>query len=155
MFGKVRNCSRSVFLCSTLGIVFAAPASGLGQSKAMSPCLAYEPSLIKLSGNLTRKVYPGPPNYESTQKGDRPEAGWYLDLDKAICVDEDKADPQLNPAHTDLRTIQLVVSPELYRKYRSIVGKHVIAVGTLFGEHTAHHHTPVLLTISEFVELKQ
>jgi hypothetical protein len=152
MCGKVRNSSRLAFLCSALGIVFAASASGVGQSKAVSLCLAYEPSVVKLSGNLTRKVYPGSPNYESTQKGDRPEAGWYLHLDKAICVDEDKADPQLNPAHTDLRIIQLVVSPELYMKYRSMVGKHVIAVGTLFGEHTAHHHTPVLLTVNKFEE---
>lgn len=152
MFGKVRNGSRSAFLCSTLGLVLASSSSAAGQSKATSPCLAYEPSVVKLSGNLTRKVYPGPPNYESTQKGDRPETGWYLDLDKAICVDEDKADPELNPAHTDLRIIQLVVSPELYRKYRSMVGKHVIAVGTLFGEHTAHHHTPVLLTVNKFEE---
>lgn len=155
MFGKVRNGSRSAFLCSTLGFVLAASLSGAGQSKPVSPCLCLRAFRGKLSGNLTRKVYPGPPNYESTQKGDRPEAGWYLNLDKAICVDEDKADPELNPAHTDLRIIQLVVSPELYRKYRRMVGKHVIAVGTLFGEHTAHHHTPVLLTVSEFAELKR
>jgi hypothetical protein len=118
-----------------------------GQAKPVSQCLAYEPSVVTLSGTLVRKTLPGPPNYESIQKGDRAETSWHVQLAKPVCVDEDKNDPRLNPAQKDIRSVQLVLTPEMYEKYKSLVGKQVRATGTLFGEHTGHHHTPVLLTI--------
>jgi hypothetical protein len=40
-----------------------------------------------------------------------------------------------------------VLQPQQYTQHKSPVGKRVIAIGTLFGEHTAHHHTPVVLTV--------
>ena len=40
-----------------------------------------------------------------------------------------------------------VFSPERYAQQKSLLGKRVIATGTLFREHTAHHHTPLLLTV--------
>lgn len=112
-------------------------------------CLQYEPAMVKLKGTLIRLTFPGPPGYENVRKGDRPETSWFLKLPYAVCVDQDNADPLINTAKRNIRRVQLVVSEEMYRKYRNLVGHKVVATGTLFGEHTGHHHTPVLLTVSK------
>jgi hypothetical protein len=63
-------------------------------------------------------------------------------------VEQDSKDPDLNPAQGDVRRIQLVfLDAKAYQTDKELVGKKVIASGTLFGEHTGHHHTPVLLTV--------
>jgi hypothetical protein len=77
-----------------------------------------------------------------------PETEWLLDLSRAVCVDEDKAEPDLNPAQKDVRRVQLVLDGTAYKTHKDLVGKQVVATGTLFGRHTGHHHTPVLLTVS-------
>jgi hypothetical protein len=119
-----------------------------GQTKAnQSTCLAYEPAVVNLTGTLVRKTLPGPREYEDIARGDRPETYWLLVLPRPACVDADQALPDLNPAHDHIRTIQLVVSAELYKKYKQLVGRRIVATGTLFGEHTAHHRTSVLLTV--------
>jgi hypothetical protein len=47
----------------------------------------------------------------------------------------------------DGREVQLVFpsAPE-YLGYKSLLGKRVVANGTLFGGHTGRHHTLVFLT---------
>lgn len=112
-------------------------------------CLSYEPTVVALHGVLTRETFPGPPNYESIRKGDRAETSWLLKLDSPICVNEDKSDPDLNPGRKNVRKVQLVLNPEGYEKYKALLGKKVVASGTLFGAHTGHHHTPVLLTVAD------
>lgn len=119
-----------------------------GQKMIESRCLSYEPSVVKLTGILQHKVFPGPPNYEDLRRGDAPEVIWLLNLAAPICVDQDKAQPDLNPAHKKIRTIQLVLPVEFYSKYKDLLGKQIIVTGKLFGAHTIHHRTPVLLTVS-------
>lgn len=130
-----------------LFLLFAMMAACLGQSEIDKNCLSYEPSVVKLSGTLVRKTFPGPPEYKSIRDGDRPETSWFLNLKMPVCVDRDKAQPDLNPAQNDVRTVQLVVSAESYKKYESLVGQWIMVTGMLFGEHTGHHHAQVLLTI--------
>lgn len=108
-------------------------------------CESYEPVVIELRGTIIRKTFPGPPNYDNIRKGDAAETYWLLKLDSPVCVNADKVRPDQNPAQKDLRTVQLVLDGEVYKKYRGLVGKHVVAKGSLFGQITAHHHTPVLL----------
>ena len=127
-----------MFLCS--GPLFAQ------QTKSSSGCLSYGPRGVNISGTLTRKTFAGPPNYESAHKGDRAETNWLIQLHSPVCVFEDKADPDLNPSQDRVSEIQLVLTPDEYQTYKEMVGREVIAKGTLFGAHTGHHHTPVLLT---------
>ena len=94
-----------------------------------------------------RKTFPGPPNYESVQKRDVPETYWLLDLSNDLCVNEDTIEPDLNPAQSAVREIQLVIKPERYVRQKRLVGRNVLVTGTLFGGHTGHHHTPVLMTV--------
>jgi len=104
--------------------------------------------MVKVSGTLIQKTFPGPPNYESVRKGDKAEVDWLVELRSPVCVTEDKADPDLNPSQDRIHELQLVLSPEAFKDYRNLMGRDVVAQGTLFGAHTGHHHTPVLLTVS-------
>ena len=113
-----------------------------------SGCRSYEPAVVALHGTLVRKTFAGPPNYEDIRKGDAAETYWLLNLDSPICVDEDKTDPDLNPAQKNIRRVQLVLDPKAYEQFKALLGKRVVATGSLFGAHTGHHHTPVLLTVT-------
>jgi hypothetical protein len=108
------------------------------RSTPQSRCLSYEPAVVTLSGTLVRKTFPGPPNYESVKKGDKPETSWFLDLPESVCVGEDKTEPDLNPKQSGVHEIQLVLQPEQYQRHKGMVGRKVLATGSLFGEHTGH-----------------
>jgi len=113
-------------------------------------CLAYEPVVVEIKGKIIRKTYPGPPNYESIKRGDRPEVAWLLVLSEPICMQEDEENPATNIAQTGISEVQMVfIEADAYKKYKSFVGseQHVIATGTLFGSVTGHHHTFVLITV--------
>ncbi len=124
----------------------------VAQAKTGATCLSYEPSVVKLEGTLVRKTFPGPPNYASVRKGDRPETYWLLNLGRPVCVDPDPRNADLNGPQENVSVVQLVVDPKVYRTHARLIGKRVIATGTLFGAITGHHHTPVLLTVATLVE---
>jgi len=111
-------------------------------------CKSYEPALVSLHGILVRKTFAGPPNYRDIHKGDEPETVWLLKLESPICVDEDKLQPDLNPSQRNVRKVQLVLNKEHSERANVLLGKRVVASGTLFGAHTGHHHTSVLLTVT-------
>jgi uncharacterized protein DUF4431 len=123
-------------------------ASCFAQTPARRPCLSYEPAVVRLNGTLVRKTFAGPPNYENIRRGDRPETYWLLSLSQPVCVNEDDSDRALSPAHEDIRTVQLVLTEVAYKKYKNLIGKQVVATGTLFGGITGHHHTDVLSKIT-------
>jgi uncharacterized protein DUF4431 len=136
---KMRVLCCIVALSSTL--------SGAPQENQRTACLRYEPTVVTLRGTLVRKTFPGPPGYESIAQGDRPETYWILHLSQPLCVEQDKEEPRLNPEQKNIRAVQLVVDPNLYEKQKGLIGKAVIVTGTLFGSHTGHHHTAVLLNV--------
>lgn len=145
-FGSTKNHNKCVIL-RTIACAFALLSVGCASSETAG-CLKYDPTVVTLRGTLIRRTYPGPPNYENIQKGDGKETFWLLRLDSHICVDEDRVTPELNPRQQNVRTVELVLTPEMYRHpNKSLIGKHVTATGTLFGAITGHHHTPVLLTV--------
>jgi hypothetical protein len=143
----IRTMNSLFFLLTGMAVVFGQPSR--------DKCLLYGPSVVKLTGTLVRKTFPGPPEYKSIRDGDRSETSWFLDLNTPVCVNQDKAQPDLNPGRNDVRTVQLVVSAESYKKYKILVGQRVITTGTLFGEHTGHHHTPVLLTVRSLAKAER
>ena len=118
-----------------------------GQNTSSPACLSYQPAVVKITGTLTRKTFPGPPNYESVRKGNRAEMYWLVELRSPACVLEDKVSPDLNPSQDQIREVQLVLESAMYKTYSGLIGRRVVAQGTLFGAHTGHHHTPVLLTV--------
>ena len=72
---------------------------------ATASCLSYEPAVVTVQGKLVRKTFPGPPNYKDIRTGDEVETNWYLALDSPICVNEDTAEPNLNPAKNYVRQL--------------------------------------------------
>ena len=121
------------------------------QNGASAPSirLPYEPALVELTGVLERRDYAGPPNYESIEQGDAKETTWLLRLDRQACT-EDSGDSS-HDGRVGLLLLQLVFDPaaHAYDKYRPLMGKHIVARGSLFTAQTGHHHTDVLLTVSE------
>jgi len=103
-------------------------------------CVSYWPDQVVLKGKIRRHTFAGPPNYESVAKGDRAERVWLLHLAQPICV---SANAEWEK-EADVSDIQLVI--EKYDK--ALVGRQVVATGTLYRAHTGHHHTKVLLTVS-------
>jgi len=104
-------------------------------------CLKPAPEIVVLSGKLVRRTYPGPPNYADIKKGDEPETGFYLLLNEPVCyVGDELSDPKQN-----VSLIQLVLDQKGYDELSPYLGKIIKLKGSLFGSHTGHHHTPILL----------
>jgi hypothetical protein len=135
------------FMQVKVGIVFLGillSSTALSQS---SDCLSYEPTEVRIVGKVVRESFPGPPNFENIQEGDKPEGYWILKPDKPVCVVAGP-DDELNETELDVRTIQLVLSDKQYKIYRNLLNKRIIVTGTLSHGHTGHHHTAVLLKVS-------
>ncbi len=112
---------------------------------ASARCLGYEPAVVTLKGSLSTKVVPGPPGYLSAAKGDMPETIVMLALDKDICVLSDGKSYYNVRSHAKVKEVQLEVPVAEAKK---LVGKRIRATGSLFGAHTGHHRTPVVLRVA-------
>jgi len=88
-------------------------------------CLQYGP--VRIPGTLVRQTYAGPPDYESVTKGDQPRVIWILQLDGRTCVDADRRYPR----EIVQLEIELALTPEQYRQYRSLLGQKVLVTGEL------------------------
>jgi hypothetical protein len=116
-------------------------------SNSTEKCLNYEPDVIQLEGELYKKSFPGPPNYEDIKKGDEEEIYWLIKTAKPFCVNKGSY-VEGDELH-GLSEVQLVISSKLdiYKTKRSLLNKKIKAQGTLFPQHTGHHKTEVLLTV--------
>jgi hypothetical protein len=133
---------------SVCAAIFFMLCVGLALAQSGRRCLSYEPTVVNLTGTIISRTFPGPPNYESIRKGDEPENYWLLLLPRPVCVTEGNIYPDLHPAQKNIRRIQLVFKSEKsYETYRRLLGKRVVATGTLYGAYSGHHKTPVLLTV--------
>lgn len=139
------------FLCRSIFLLMLLCNLSVAQLE-IAACKSYEPASVSLHGILRQKTFAGPPNFEDIHKGDKPEPFWLLKLDSPICVAQDKTDPDLHPAQKNVREVQLVLTKEQDERVAVLSGKRVVATGTLFGSHTGHHHTLVLLTVT-YLEL--
>jgi hypothetical protein len=116
------------------------------KTTAAADCLEYGPA-VQFTGKLVKKTFPGPPNFTSVAQGDTPEVGWILHLDIPICV-KARAGDDFDVAVSHLTDLQLVLgNDDYYRQVKKFLTTKVIVTGVLFGAHTGHHHTPVLLDV--------
>lgn len=111
---------------------------------ALQPeCVSYEPDVVVLKGTIRRHTFPGPPNYESVAKGDLAETVWLLHLTRPICVSASSDWEK----ETGVSGLQLVfANSSEYDK--SLLGRRVVVTGTLYHQHTGHHHTKMLIKVS-------
>lgn len=122
----------ALFICTLE--VCAGSCYDLSQSKPQS-----------LGGKLTYRVFPGPPNFQSVQKGDAPEPAYILELEGAICAEGDSlVDPKLL-----FDKVHLVPIQEIARQLPSFLNKNVrVTLDDAFGAHTGHHHAPLVATVT-------
>lgn len=120
--------------------------STLAAQDAATTCLAYEPDTVTISGTLVRRTYPGPPNYESLERGDKPETHFYLVPVTSLCT-RSGAEPDINPRKSDIKLVQLVVDSAGHTQLRPYLDTLVTLRGTLFSAITGHHHAPLLLRV--------
>ena len=105
-------------------------------------CLTYEPDTVVLKGTIRRHTFAGPPNYESIAKGDLAETVWLLHLTQPICVSASSDWEK----ETGVSKLQLVfANSSQYDK--ALLNRKVDVTGTLYHQHTGHHHTKVLITV--------
>ncbi|HEV7376730.1 MAG TPA: DUF4431 domain-containing protein [Pyrinomonadaceae bacterium] len=109
-------------------------------------CLSYNVAGVQLTGTISRKTFPGPPNYESVRRGDKPETYWILHLARPICTTAGVD----NDAESNVTEIQLILTPKQYALYKKFVGARarVRVTGKLLHAISGHHHTQVLLELA-------
>ena len=132
-----------VFLFAT------APAS------VCAACLA-DGQAVEFEGMISRETFPGPPNYQSIDDGDKPETVWILTIDSANCVvgESMEGGKQYEVAKATSR-FQLVFSAGSdYERYKALVERRVKVVGQLFAGHTGHHHTKALIDVKELAPIE-
>ena len=137
---------KRVFLSALLFVLHALDSLAAGEA-----CFRYEPAVVQLSGRLMLRTFPGPPNYESIQKGDRAETQALLELDRPICVLADAKDGPNSDDERDQRVVTLVPASGL-RAARN-TGARVRVEGTLFHAQTGHHRTAVLIEAKRITRL--
>ena len=139
----LKMCARlsTLFLFLFIPPVYAA---------AQGDCLSYEPTEVRLTGTISRKTFPGLPNYKSIRKGDKPETYWVLHLAKPICTTA-SAD---NDTESGVMNLQLILTGKQYALYKKFVGRkmRVTVRGKLSHAITGHHHTPVLMQVVNITE---
>jgi hypothetical protein len=118
--------------------------------------VGYEPEIVRLTGVIERRVFPGPPNYEDVSKGDEAEVYWILKFHDLcgqsfpiIVQGDDSAKDGLNVTEQNVHEFQLVLSSEQYEKYKHLLNRQVQVTGTLLHQHTGHHHLPVLVKVEK------
>jgi hypothetical protein len=109
-------------------------------------CLSYDPAVVKLAGTISKKTFPGPPNYESIRKGDQPETYRVLHLASPICTTASGD----NEAESGVTDLQLILTRKQYALSKKFAGRRVrmTVTGKLSHAITGHHHTPVLLEVT-------
>jgi hypothetical protein len=78
-------------------ILLLVPVAYVAQVE-LAGCHSYEPATVGLHGKLVRETFAGPPNYHDVRKGDEAETVWLVTLDSPICINQDEAEPDLNPS---------------------------------------------------------
>lgn len=129
----------------TIAILIAA---GFCSRAIAQECLKYDTTVVSLTGTLRARVFAGPPNYESTKRGDRKETALILVLVARICTSSSEAKGG-DVSESNVRDVQLVVvKPAHWKTIQRRMGKRVAVTGTLFHANTGHHRTKVLLDVA-------
>jgi hypothetical protein len=115
----------------------------------VSNCLDYQPNQVVLRGKLARQVFPGRPNFADVRKGDEPEDSLILHLTKPICVNDNTSVDMTADAESNVQEVQLVVAnSDDWKKVAALAGSEIAVSGSLFHRVTGHHHTAVLITVT-------
>ena len=106
-------------------------------------CEKYDLPATTLSGTVTIETFFGPPGYGESPATDLKERQAILHLVKPLCTVASGDDP----AERD--QVMVTLAPMGKFSLQPVAGKLVTVSGSLFHAISGHHHTPVLIAISE------
>jgi hypothetical protein len=125
--------------------VLAVVAGASGQSQRADSCYHYKPAVVVLTGRLIQRTLPGPPNYQSIARGDRPDIVDFLILDAPICTIADYKDSPNTDAFRGQDTIHVRRAEATWRDVRRLTGQRVTVRGTLAEWGLGTDRTPVVI----------
>jgi hypothetical protein len=108
-------------------------------------CYHYRPASVSLAGRLVQRRLPGPPNYQSFARGDRPQDVDLIILDTPICTIADYKDSPNTDAFQGQDTIQVRRAESTWRDVRRLTGRRVVVSGTLSEWALGPDRTPVVI----------
>ena len=134
---------------SSFVFLLAAGAPGPARPGLADSCYHYRPASVALTGRLIQRTLPGPPNYESIARGDRPQVVDLLILDTPICTIADYQDSPNTDAFQGQDTIQVRRAESTWREVRRLSGHRVVVAGTLAEWALGPDRTPVVIDATE------
>ena len=138
-----------MFLLSSFVIHIAAVGPPSARPGFADSCYHYRPASVSLTGRLIQRTLPGPPNYQSIARGDRPQVADLLILDHPICTIGDYKDSPNTDAFQGQDTIQVRRTESTWRDVRLLTGRRVVVTGTLAEWALGPDRTPVVIDPTE------
>jgi|SRR5712691_2298913 hypothetical protein len=138
-----------MFLASSFLVLVAVGAPAPARPGVADSCHHYRPASVSLSGRLIQRTLPGPPNYQSIKRGDRPQVVDLLILDAPICTIPDYKDSPNTDAFQGQDTIQVRRAESTWREVRRLSGRRVVVTGTLAEWALGPDRTPVVIDPTE------
>ena len=137
----------SIFQVLQLFALSGGPAVAADRGHACKK-IRYE-TKVSLSGTLILKTVPATPEDAELGPGGAHVRVYVLRLDRPLCAAPNPQD-ELNQAADDVREVQVVVAEDrLAALLRARLGRHVVVEGEAWSWHTAHHYTPVLISLEK------
>src|SRR3977135_348918 len=138
-----------MFLVSSVLILVAAGPQAAAGAGVADSCYHYRPASVSLTGRLFQRTLPGPPNYQSIARGDRPQVVDLLILEAPICTIADYKDSPNTDAFQGQDTIQVRKTESTWRDVRRLTGSRVVVTGTLSEWALGPDRTPVVIDPTE------
>jgi hypothetical protein len=108
----------------------------------------FEPDISEVIGTLKVEMFYGPPNFGDSPETDSKEYSYILYPDHTInVIQKSDKEQDFNFTTNDIVKFQLVPISDI--SLHSLVNKKIKVTGTFFGQHTGHHHTDVLLSVTK------
>ncbi|WP_119258940.1 hypothetical protein [Shinella zoogloeoides] len=117
-----------------------------GAAASAAACLdVRDQAQLVFSGRLTQSVFPGPPNYESIDAGDKAETAFLLGLTQPICASGD----EFLSSNEEISTIHVYSDdPQTAVELERLADQEVRIVGSeAFGSHTGHHRARLVVHV--------
>src|SRR5712691_8483854 len=120
-----------MLLVSSFVVLVAAGAHASARPGVADSCYHYRPAPVSLTGRLIQRTLPGPPNYQSIKRGDRPQVVDLLILEAPICTIADYKDSPNTDAFQGQDTVQVRRAEATWREVRRLSGGRVVVTGAL------------------------
>ena len=104
---------------------------------------------VHLEGKIGSETFPGRPNYDSIKDGDEPETYWIFTSDQSFCgLGYHYATKKLYRIEGRSKRFQLLLKKGCCNNVKNLLDKKVILKGQMFVGNNGHHHTKMLIEVT-------